>query len=153
MRYHDTGEVHKDFHLATNQSIEYIMRTYGQEFLAELCRRTAQLIYRDIYRSLQQGDSAPLLEHLEYYLGREGGEYQVIRNGESGDGVTEISVVKCPMLSHIVERGNGITTHMSEFLSGLYGSWGESTPFSLTVEYRPPETGYTITLRRRHAAE
>ena len=41
MRYQDTGEVHKDFHLATNTTIHYILKTYGMETLREVFKNTA----------------------------------------------------------------------------------------------------------------
>ena len=46
MRYRDTGNVHKDFQLATEATIRYALESYGPDFLSELFARTAQLIER-----------------------------------------------------------------------------------------------------------
>lgn len=32
MRYADKGEVHKDFHLATNATIDFVLSEYGKDF-------------------------------------------------------------------------------------------------------------------------
>ena len=42
MRYKETGEVHMDFHRTTNGTIAYLRKTYGEKFLDEVFRRTAQ---------------------------------------------------------------------------------------------------------------
>ncbi len=78
MRYMDKGEVHKDFHLATNETINFVLSEYGKEFLAELFRRTAQNVYRDIYSNLLKGNYQPLLEHWKYYYTREDGVFNVL---------------------------------------------------------------------------
>ena len=77
MRYFDSGEVHKDFHLATNRTIDFIMDRSDREFLSHLCRRTAQDVYRDIHTRLKNGESNALLERLSYYTAREKGKFSV----------------------------------------------------------------------------
>ena len=72
MRYRETGNVHKDFHLSMNTSIKYVLRNYGMETLRELFRRTAQLVYREIYADLRGGNFSSLLEHWRYFYDREG---------------------------------------------------------------------------------
>jgi hypothetical protein len=146
MRYHDSGEVHKDFHLATNRTIDYIMARYDREFLSQLCRRTAQDVYRDIHTHLKNGDSDALLEHLTYYTERESGRFTI---EHITDGFV-FHMEKCPMTSHIVERGQTLSAHMETFLNLLYHHWAEQTPFSINVE-NYQGTSYDLCVRRNHA--
>lgn len=130
MRYREVGNVHKDFHLATNTSIRYVLSHYGMDFLRELFRRTAQSVYREIYESLKQGDCAPLREHWEYYYDREGGRYEV-RESEGG---FVFDVLDCPAVRHLKERGVSVSEefYLQDIL--LNEAWAEGTPFSIETE-------------------
>ncbi len=146
MRYRDSGEVHKDFHLATNRTIDFIMARYDREFLSQLCRRTAQDVYRNIHTRLKNGEAEALLEHLSYYTEREQGLFTV---EQTPDGFV-MHMQRCPMTSHIVERGQTLSLHMETFLSLLYHHWAEHSPFSITVEnYKG--ISYDLCIRRKHA--
>jgi hypothetical protein len=148
MRYRDTGELHRDFHLGTNTTIDFIMEQYGPGFLLELCRRTTQKVYKDIYQQLQQGNSSALIEHLQYYLGRESGVFEI----NTGQDQISVNVSKCPMLSHITSNGEILSPGIGDFLSDFYGSWGENTPFTITVDYKYPDESYCIYIRRNYAS-
>ena len=131
MRYRRTGNVHKDFHLATQTTIRYILEKYDRAFLAELFRRTAQRVYREIYQALVEGDAEPLVEHFRYYYGREGGEFTVDREE---DGVITFRVTACPAVTHVLEqRGNVDDTFYLQF-ELLAAGFGEGTPFDITFE-------------------
>ncbi len=148
MRYCDIGELHKDFHLGTNTTIDFIMDQYDSGFLLELCRRTAQIVYKDIYQQLQQGNSAVLIEHLQYYLDGEGGVFDI----KTVQDEISVNVSKCPMLSHITSNGETLSPNIGDFLSDFYGSWGENTPFIISVDYTYPEESYCIYIRRYYAS-
>ena len=129
-RYRDTGNVHKDFHLATNTTIRYVLARYGHEFLCELFRRTAQVVYREIYEALERGDAAPLREHWEYYYTREGGRYRVtgLEDGFVFD------VFDCPAVRHLKERGVPVSEEFYLQDTLLNDAWSEGTPFSIRTE-------------------
>ena len=143
MRYVDSGNVHKDFHLATNTTIRYVLEHYGEEFLRELFRRTAQQVYRDIYEHLQQGDPRPLREHWEYYYTREGGEYSVTEQ----EGGFEFEVHDCPAVRHLKERGVEVTDsfYLQDVL--LNDGWSQGTPFEIETEILG-EGRYRMTVSR-----
>ena len=148
MRYQDSGEVHKDFHLATNRTIDYIMARYDEEFLSQLCRRTAQDVYRDIHSHLIAGDSEALLEHLAYYTGREEGKYTIERTEDS----VVFHMASCPMHRQIIDRGQQVSPYMGRFLELLYGHWADRTPFTITVE-NYHGISYDLCIRRNHAVQ
>lgn len=130
MRYQETGNVHKDFHLAMNTSIEYVLGRYGIEFLRELFRRTAQSVYRDIYDSLAKGNWKPLLEHWRYFYDREGGEYEVtyVKDG------FVFTVTDCPAARHLREKKVAVTDHFRLQDVLLNEGWSLGTPFNIKTE-------------------
>lgn len=147
MRYIDSGELHKDFHLATNKTIDYIMKTYDQEFLAELCRRTAQDVYQDIYYNLKKGNSEPFLEHLSYYTDREGGKYTIER--KKGEILFHMNA--CPMIQHITSSGQSVSPYMQKFFELLLYYWSQETPFSITL-HNYHDSEYSICIGGPHAS-
>lgn len=147
MRYRDGGNVHKDFHLATNTTIRYVLDHYGKDFLRELLRRTAQQVYRDIYENLKGGDAGPLREHWQYYYDREGGRYTIteLENG------FVFEVLECPAVRHLKERDVPVTDdfYLQDLL--LNDGWSEGTPFRIETELLA-EGSYRMTVTRRSGA-
>jgi len=130
MRYRDTGNVHKDFHLAMNTSIQYVLRTYGMEFLRELFRRTAQEVYKDIYLSLKRGEWQPLLEHWTYYYDREEGKYTVTKV----DGGFIFLVLECPAVRHLKEKQVPLTSDFALQETLINEAWSSGTQFQIRTE-------------------
>ena len=148
MRYKDTGEVHKDFHLAMNTSISYILKVYGVDVLRRVFKRTAQNVYREVYESLRAGNARPLCEHIEYYFSREGGEY---KRSDSGD-ETVFTVSRCPAVEHLVSRGYPWTDEFCLQTKLLNEGWAEGTHFDITTEVTGEGSCVQI-IRRKHASE
>jgi len=130
MRYRETGNCHKDFHLATNTTINYVLKEYGYDFLKELFRRTAQRVFKEIYESLKKGDFEPLLEYWKYYHEREGGKHEVIRK----EGEVVFHILECPAVKHLKERGVSINKNFPLQTLLLNEGWSEGTPFEITTE-------------------
>jgi hypothetical protein len=146
MRYRDTGEVHRDFHLTTETTVRFVLEKYGMGFLRELFRRTAQDVYADIYEHLKAGDYEPLLEHWEYYYKREGGEFQL---REAEDGIV-FHVTRCPAISHLRNRGLRISEESYLPTILLNDGWSEGTPFKIETVITG-EGSYDCVIRRRAA--
>ncbi len=143
MRYKDTGEVHKDFHLATNETIEFVLSEYGMDFLAELFRRTAQRVYLDIYSSLKKGNSEPLIEHWKYYYTREEGVFSLTESEEE----ICFHVKECPAVRHLKEKGVHVTQDFYLQVTLMNNAWSEGTPFSIDTEILS-EGEYKMTIQR-----
>jgi len=143
MRYTDTGEVHKDFHLATNETIDFVLSEYGSEFLSELFRRTAQNVYRDIYNHLRDGNPQPLIDHWSYYYSREKGNFTVSEDG----GDISFHVTDCPAVRHLREKNVPVTDNFYLQVSLMNEAWSEQTPFDIATEIIG-EGNYRMTIRR-----
>ena len=130
MRYRETGEVHLDFHRATNGTIAYLRDNYGREFLDETFRRTARDVYRAIHEDLKQGNPEHLVEHWTYFFDREGGQYTLERKG----GEIRFVVHKCPAIAYLESRGIPVDTDFCRQTVVVNETLAEGTPFEVTTE-------------------
>jgi len=130
MRYKDRGEVHKDFHAATNMTIDYIVDNFGEDALAMLFRKMATDVYKSIHDKLKKGDASELIEHLKYYLDREKGEYEISEN--NGTIICEIS--KCPAVEHIIKSGLTLSPHFCRQTIEVNAGLCEGTPWKTKTE-------------------
>lgn len=144
MRYRENGEVHKDFHLTTDTTIRWVLDTYGEEFLAELFRRTAQNVYADIYTHLKAGDASELIEHMKYFLEREGGAFSVSEDAQS----VRFQITDCPAARHIKQRYGNVPESFHQQTILMNKAWSEDTPFDISTDVRG-ECGCVIELRRK----
>ena len=149
MRYKDKGEVHKDFHLATNITITYVLEKYGEGFLSDLFKRTAQRVYKDIYENLKVGNSKALVEHWEYYYTREGGKYEIVKQGNE----IVFHVLECPAAVHLEKRTGSIPDSFLLQTTLLNAAWSEGTPFSIDTERIGPKEYKMIIRGGQHASE
>jgi len=69
MRYKSTGELHLDFHGATNTTINYIVDNFGETALTEIFNRVGKDVYKSIHQGLMNNDPSELIEHLDYSPG------------------------------------------------------------------------------------
>ncbi|MEI6874873.1 MAG: hypothetical protein WCL50_07060 [Spirochaetota bacterium] len=144
LRYAEDGEVHKDFHLATDTSISWILGNYGESFLAELFRRTAEDVYADIHRRLKMGDGSELVAHWRYFLEREGGVFDISEE----NGATRLHVRDCPAARHLQDRGRSVSREFHLQTSLMNEAWSRGTPFEISTELLG-DCECLITLRRR----
>lgn len=130
MRYRETGQVHMDFHRTTNGTITYLRQKYGQEFVDDVFRRTARDVYRAIRDDLKRGHPEHLLEHWTYFFDREGGEYEVEREG----GEIRFMVKRCPAIAYLQDKGVEIDPKFCRGTVVLNEALGEDTPFEVTTD-------------------
>jgi len=149
MRYRDTGNIHMDFHILMNRTIEYILDKYGEDFLKELFGRTARKVYREIHEHLKKYDTGPLVEYWEYYLKRENAVFDIVEE----DDFTVLVVKKCPAVDHLKKRG--IKAGASFCLQDIYmnNAWSEDTPFEIVTEVNEVGSCKQTVKRRPDASE
>lgn len=130
MRYKETGQVHKDFHRTMNETIAYLRRKYGEEFLDETFRRTAREVYRSIWEDLLRGDSRQLVEHWRYFLDREGGDYTIEHKGDN----IRMTVNRCPAITYLQSRGIEVAPAFCRQTVMINAALAGDTPFQIGTE-------------------
>ncbi len=130
LRYRSTGELHKDFHRLTCNTLHYLRDNFGDEAIREVLTDTAQGVYRTMYEKLRAGDASELIEFWSYYLQREQGEYSI----EQLDDEIRLTVHDCPMLRHLVKTG-GIPDEIVCNATAIFNeALCEKSPFVSRVE-------------------
>ena len=130
MRYKETGRVHMDFHRTTNGTIRYLRENYGDEFLDEVLRRTAEDVYRSIHEDLKAGNPEQLIEHWSYYFDREGGGYEIKRDGDT----VTMTVSKCPAIAYLGSRKNDVDQAFCRQTVAINEALADGTPFEIATE-------------------
>ncbi len=101
MRYRETGELHLDFHGATNTTINYIAGNFGEKALHEIFFAVGQKVYKSIHEKLKQGDTSELVEHWQYFFTREKGGFQIEETTEA----IVLEVNECPAVRQLLKLG------------------------------------------------
>ena len=130
MRYKETGERHMDFHRSTNGTIRYLRQKHGLAFLDEVFRRTAHDVYRSIHEDLMAGDPEQLVEHWSYFFDREGGAFDIERDGHT----ITLTVTRCPAVAYLKGRGIEPDEAFCRQTVKLNEALAEGTPFEITTD-------------------
>lgn len=130
LRYHETGELHKDFHGSMNAAVEYVGRRFGREGLRKVFTATAQRVYRSIYEGLKRGDWSELAEHWRYFMAREGADFSLAVSERE----LVLTVRVCPAVAHLKKLGLAPSEFFCDQTVLLNEAWCEGTPFEAVTE-------------------
>ncbi|MFA6815016.1 MAG: hypothetical protein WCS73_01820 [Lentisphaeria bacterium] len=114
LRYHETGELAKDFHGTLNTTIDYIIKNYGQDTLKKIFDNMGQKVYKSIHTKLLNDDPSELIEHIAYFFNREGADFDLnIKTNE-----IILTVRQCPAIAALNKMGFPVSPHFC--LSTIY---------------------------------
>lgn len=97
----DNSYLHKDFHGALSEGIEYLHRHYGPEAVREYLRQFATAFYAPLNRAIKERGLGALKEHVEKIYGLEGGKIHI----QFTDAEMTVSVEACPAVAHMRKEG------------------------------------------------
>ncbi len=130
MRYHESGELHKDFHGATNTTVEYIAKNFGEKALHEIFFNVGQKVYASIHKKLKQGDTSELIEHWNYFFAREKGVFKITENSDE----IVLEVDECPAVKQLLKLGLTPSKFFCCQTTMVNEAMCESTPFESKTE-------------------
>ena len=125
LRYHEIGELHKDFHGSTNTTIDYIIKNYGEGVLEEIFKTTGQNVYKSIHEKLKNGNISELVEHLSYFYNREGAKFDLKLTTDE----VVITVHECPAIAHLKKLGVPVSPFFCRSTTSLNAALCEGTPW------------------------
>ena len=143
LRYQENNELHRDFHGSTNLTIDYVVRKYGLETVKKILRRTGRNVYKSIHEKLADGDASELIEHLNWFLYREQGKYQL----KVSENEIILEVFECPAIRHLKKLGLPISEHICLQTSEVNAGMCEDTPWH--SEVRVVGEGHCIQIFRK----
>ena len=144
LRYQENNELHRDFHGTTNTTLDYIADNYGVDALKEILRTTGREVYKSIHDKLANGDASELLEHLNWFLFREGAKYQLTVSPDE----IRLEVFECPAIRHLKKLGLPISKHCCLQTSEVNAGMCENTQWD--TETTVLGEGHCIQVFRRN---
>lgn len=127
LRYHEEGNVHLDFHGATNTTIDFIVSRYGIEAMHEIFRRVGRDVYRDLREHLQAGDVNEMVRHWRHFFEREHADFDI---AVADDEIT-LTVRRCPAWHHVRKIAGAVSPFFCDQTRITNDALAEGTPFSI----------------------
>ncbi len=133
----DNRYLHKDFHIALNLMMNYILENYGHDALISYLRQFSLTYHSPLRQRMLKGD----LEALAVYF------MDVYKNEdwpvsiELAGNRMEIKQDACPAISYIRKKGGEPCVLYRETYNTVYSSLCEKTPFEYRLEYYDDITG------------
>jgi hypothetical protein len=144
LRYAEEGEVHLDFHGATNTTIEFIIARYGVEAMNEIFRKVGKDVYASMHADLVAGDSAQLVAHWRHFFTREDCDYDIAVGADE----IVLTVRHCTAWHHVAKLVGAPARQFCDQTVRTNEALAEGSPFSLDTEITGPGSCRQV-LRRR----
>jgi len=130
MRYEEDGNVHLDFHGATNTTIDFIVERFGVAAMDEIFKKVGRDVYASIRADLIAGDTRQLVRHWRHFFDRESGDYDI----EIGDDEVVLTVRRCPAWHHVKTLVGHVSPHFCDQTSRTNEAMAEGSPFAIDTE-------------------
>jgi len=130
LRYAEGGEVHLDFHGATNTTIDFIIARYGIEALDDIFRKVGRDVYRSIHDDLVAGDTEQLVAHWRHFFTRENCDYDI----EVGDDEIVLTVRRCTAWHHVAGLVGQPSLHFCDQTVRTNEAMTEGSPYAIDTE-------------------
>ena len=144
LRYNEDGNVHLDFHGATNTTIEFIVSRYGLEAMHEIFRNVGRDVYQDIRRHLAAGDANEVVKHWRHFFERENADFDIT----VGEDEIVMTVRHCPAWHHVNKIAPSVSPHFCDQTIVTNNAMAEGTPFVIETN-ATGDGACTQVIRRR----
>jgi hypothetical protein len=144
LRYNEGGNIHMDFHSATNTTIEFIIENYGIEVMDQIFAHVGKEVYADIRKHLAAGNAGELIKHWRHFFDRELAEYQI----EIGKNEIVLTVKHCTAYHHVKKIAPHISNHFCDQTIKTNEALADGTPFTIGTELTGPGSCRQIIRKR-----
>lgn len=127
LRYNEGGNVHMDFHGATNTTIDFIVSRYGIEAMHEIFRKVGRDVYKDIRGHLMAGDALELVKHWRHFFERENADFDIA----VGEEEIVLTVRRCPAWHHVKKISPGVSPFFCDQTIVTNRAMSDGTPFAV----------------------
>jgi hypothetical protein len=133
----DNKYLHKDFHIALNLLMTYILENFGSEALKDYLKQFSGAYFSPLKQKLMAGDKDALVSYFRDIYEKEEWPVRI----ETVDNRVEICQDSCPAMSYILAIGAKPCLHYRETYNTVYTSLCENTPYEYMLEYFDDATG------------
>lgn len=144
MRYREGGNVHLDFHGATNTTINFIIEHFGVAAMDEIFAKVGAEVYASIRRDLGAGDARQLVAHWRHFFERENADYDI---AVSADEIV-LTVRRCTAWHHVQALTGSVSPHFCDQTSRVNDAMADGTPFRIDTEITGPGACRQVIRRR-----
>ena len=144
LRYQEGGNVHMDFHGATNTTIDFIIKNYGIEAMDQIFARVGKDVYADIRRHLMEGNTGELVKHWRHFFDREQAEYDL----EISDDEIVLTVRHCTAYHHVQKIAPAVSGHFCDQTIKVNNAMADGSPFRIDTEITGPGSCRQIIRKR-----
>jgi hypothetical protein len=144
LRYAEEGEVHLDFHGATNTTVDFIIGKFGLAAMDEIFRKVGKDVYRSIHEDLIAGDTRQLVAHWRHFFTRENCDYDV----EVGEAEIVLTVRRCTAWHHVAKLVGTPSEHFCDQTSRTNDAMAEGSPFAIDTTITGPGACRQVIRRR-----
>lgn len=130
LRYNEGGNVHMDFHGATNTTIDFIVKNYGIEVMDEIFAKVGKHVYADIRAHLMAGNAGELVKHWRHFFDREKADYKI----EVSDDEIVLTVQHCTAYHHVKKIAPQVSPFFCDQTIKTNAALAEDTPFSIQTK-------------------
>ncbi len=145
LRYDEDGNVHLDFHGATNTTIEFIVSRYGIEAMHDIFRRVGQDVYQDIRAHLMAGDALELVKHWRHFFEREKADFDIA----VGEDEIVLTVRSCPAWNHVKKIAPSVSPFFCDQTIVTNNAMAEGTPYGVETTVTGEGTCRQVIRRRK----
>ena len=131
LRYNDQGNVHMDFHGATNTTIDFIIKKYGIEAMNDIFKKVGNDVYADIKEHIKVGNINMLAEHWKHFFDREGADYSIsVKEDE-----IILNVNKCTAYEHVKKLVGKVSPNFCDQTIKTNEAIAEGTSYEIKTEF------------------
>ena len=136
----DNVYLHKDFHGALSNGIDYLDRHYGEEAVREYLRDFVNAFYLPLKDAIRTRGLVALKEHFEKVYETEDAEVAIALS----DDELIVRVAQCPAVIHMRDHGYPVARLWSETTRTVNEALCEGTEFAVELVEYDPETGRSV---------
>ena len=145
----DNEYLHRDFHGALSEGIQYLDEHFGEDAVREYLRDFTRSFHAPLTAALNARGLVALKEHFEQIYEREGGAISTVL---SDDELT-IIIDACPAVTHMRANGYRVARLFVETTRTVNAALCEGTPFAAELLAYDDETGRAVVRFRRRASQ
>lgn len=136
----DNEYLHKDFHGALSNGIEYLDRQYGEDAVKNYLRQFANSFYAPLKKDICERGLIALKEHIEKIYKIEDGKVDI---AFSNDEMT-VRVKACPAVTHMRSHGYHVARLFVETTRTVNEAICEGTQFAAELLEYDDQTGASV---------
>ena len=133
----DNAYLHKDFHGALSEGLEFLHNRYGPDAVREYLRRFADEFYAPLKKALKEKGLVAVRDHYEKIYKLEEGKATFTLS----DGELVIDVAESPAVTHMRKNGYTVARLFHETIKTVNETICEGTDFAFELQSYDPATG------------